>query len=118
MTRSSEADRRWNEKRQAKARLEPQWKEFWRECVEELERRMAKGYRTYKDRSFDRPIYALLAETEEEILDQINWSFMAWTRVRSLRGRIQALEDRVDEAEMDTTFAEFERTAETGVVDG
>lgn len=50
--------------------------------------------------SFARPLFSLLEEVEEEILDQANWSFIAWTRLHSLRERVRLLEDRLDEEEM------------------
>ena len=96
MTESS-----WNDKRRDGQRINPLWKELWPKVREQLERRMAQGHREYKDRSFDRPLFALLNETEEELLDQMIWSFIAITRLGRLRDQIQQLEARMDEKEMD-----------------
>ncbi len=91
----------WNDQRREAQRINPLWKELWPKVREQLERRMAVGHREYGDRSFDRPLFTLLNETEEELLDQMIWSFIAITRLGRLRDRIQKLEEKMDEKEMD-----------------
>ena len=90
----------WNERRRAEQRINPTWKKLWPSVQRQLEQRMAQGHREYGDRSFDRPMFALLNEAEEEILDQMVWSFIALTRLTNLKDRIQILEDRLSDEEM------------------
>jgi len=91
----------WNDVRRDRQRIDPEWKKHWPKFVQRLEKRLRQGHRDYGDKSFARPTFGLLAEVEEELLDQVNWSFIAWTRIHSLRGRLQLLEDKLDEVEMD-----------------
>jgi hypothetical protein len=71
------------------------WTTEWPKCFEKLEKRMDAGFIEYGDGSFERPLSELLDETEEEILDQIVWSFIGWTRIRHLREKVEVLEDRI-----------------------
>jgi hypothetical protein len=64
---------------------EPLYKKHWPECKKKLEQRLQDGYAEYGDYSFERSPETLFREVEEEILDQMLWSFIAWTRVRKLR---------------------------------
>ena len=82
-------------------RIDPLWKELWPPIRRKLEHRMAVGHREYGDRSFSRPVFALLNEVEEELMDQMVWSFIAITRLGRLRDQVRELEERLDEKEMD-----------------
>jgi len=90
----------WNDKRRLRQRISPLWKKLWPPVQKQLEHRMAEGHREYGDRSFNRPMFNLLNEAEEEILDQMIWSFIALTRLGDLRDRIQRLEERLNFEEM------------------
>jgi len=70
----------------------PRYKLLWLDFLEKLENRLEKGHREYGDGSFDKPLLSLVDEVEEEIMDQILWSFIGWSRLESLRGRIKELE--------------------------
>jgi hypothetical protein len=63
---------------------EPAYKQHWTEFVEEMEARLAQGYKEYGDASFGRDPSELKQEIEEEILDWAVWSYILWTRVRKL----------------------------------
>ena len=94
------ADRAHNERRREQQRIDPQWKKDWPPFIQRAEKRLRQGHREYGDGSFERPLFSLLAEVEEEILDQVNWAFIAWTRIHGLRERVRLLEDKLDEVEM------------------
>ncbi len=96
-----------NDKRREEMRINPRWKEEWPDFSAKFEARLRSGHRQYGDRSFERPLFSLLAETEEEIYDQILWSFIALTRITDLRKRIQKLEDKIGEAEIDLMLTEL-----------
>lgn len=78
-------------------RLDPKWKKLWPPVRDKLEARMVAGHLEYGDRSFERSVWGLLDEVEEELLDQIIWSFIDITRVSALRDRIKELEESLDE---------------------
>lgn len=99
----------YNDERRESQRIKPRWKEDWPKCKKKLEKRMRDGHRDYGDRSFERPLVALLDEVEEEILDQINWSFIAWTRNRELAAKVRVLEDRLDDEEIKKLVDDFEK---------
>lgn len=75
------------------------WRTLWPKFCEKLESRLEKGHREYGDGSFDRSLSSLLEEVEEEIMDQILWSFIGWSRLESLRGQVEKLEGRLDSSE-------------------
>ena len=91
----------YNDRRRAKQRIKPIWKDHFPKFIAALETRMKAGHRTYGDRSFNRPLFNLLTEIEEELLDQGNWAFIGWVQLHSLRERIQKLEHRLEEIEME-----------------
>ena len=68
------------------------WKGLVPGFVAKMESRLAAGQREYGDASFDRPIAELIDEVEEEIIDQVGWSFIAWSRIVSLREKVGRLE--------------------------
>ena len=86
-------------------RIHPRWKDEWPVFITQLEKRLRQGHREYGDGSFARPAFALLAEVEEEILDQVNWAFITWTQLHGLRERVRLLEDKLDEVEMEELLA-------------
>lgn len=90
----------WNDRRREQRRIHPKYKDHWPLFVKKCEKRLRDGHREYGDGSFDRPLFSLLDEVEEEILDTADWSFIAWTRLDSLRERVRLLEDKLDEVEM------------------
>jgi len=89
-----------NDKKRLAQRINPRWKTEFPKFIQRLEKRLRQGHREYGDKSYERPMFSLLAEIEEEILDQANWASIAWTRLHSLRERTRLLEDRLDEVEM------------------
>ena len=111
-----------NDEKRVQQRLQPAWKTHFPRFTQRLEKRLRQGHREYGDRSFQRPTFALIAEIEEEVLDQANWAFITWTRLHSLRERVRLLEDRLDEAEMAQLLAgsdpeeleEFESVGKAG----
>ena len=78
----------------------PKWEQFWPEFQKKCRSRLRKGHREYTDMSFDRPLFSLVEETEEELYDQILWSFISLTRLAPLRGRLRRLEEAVGELEV------------------
>ena len=78
-------------------KLDPKWKKLWPSVRDKLEQRMVAGHQEYSDRSFSRPVFELLNETEEELMDQMVWSFIAITRLNTLRERIQTVEQSIDQ---------------------
>ncbi len=94
------ADRAHNERRRESQRINPRWKKDWAEFVQKCEKRCRQGHREYGDESFDRSAFSLLEEMEEEVLDTAVWGFITWTRLHSLRERMQILEDKMGEVEM------------------
>jgi hypothetical protein len=76
------------------------------EILSMMKERLRAGHRQYGDRSFGRPLSSLLQEVEEEIYDQILWSLVALTRISSLWGRIQRLEDAIGLAEVENRLLE------------
>lgn len=81
-------------------RIHPRWKDEWPPWITRLEKRCRQGHREYGDKSFERPLFSLLEEVEEELLDQAIWSFIGWTTLHRLRERVRLLEDKLDEVEM------------------
>ena len=79
----------------------PMWKEFWPKFEKQCQIRLSAGFKAYTDKSFGRPASSLLAEAEEEIYDQILWSFISLTRVNALRKRIQRLEANIGDVELE-----------------
>ena len=107
-------DRAYNERRREGRKNQPEWKKHWPPFIKTLEKRLKAGHREYGDGSFDRPLFTLLAEVEEEILDQVNWSFIAWTRLDSLRERVRLLEDKLDEVEMEELIEKVTKGEDSG----
>lgn len=66
----------------------------------QLERRLEKGSREYRDQSFNRSPEELLDEISEELLDVCGWSYVLWTRLQNLRNKI-SLVDRINPAQAD-----------------
>lgn len=60
----------------------------WPAFVEHAGRRLQAGRRTYRDRSFSRPLQELVGEVEEELLDVAGWAYILWRRVHTLRGKV------------------------------
>lgn len=83
----------WNDKRRTKQRIKPLWKEKFPDYIAELEKRMKDGHREYGDRSFDRPLWGLLEEIQQEVLDQANWGFFCWDRIQELKEKVKKLEE-------------------------
>jgi hypothetical protein len=98
----------WNDKRREGQRIKPEWQDSYEEFFGLGKKRMRAGHREYGDRSFDRPLFALMAEIEEELLDCPNWAFIAWSRLNRLKKKIEILEDSLDTAEMATLIEEIE----------
>jgi hypothetical protein len=90
-----------NDEKRESQRINPSWPEPFARFYIEAEKRMRQGHRTYGDRSFDRPLFTLLNEIEEELLDAPNWAAIAWNKLNVLRSKIRLLEDRLDEESMD-----------------
>jgi len=57
-----------------------------------VEARLARGEREYANTSFRRSPAGLVREILEELEDVAGWAFIAWHRVRGLRGRLERLE--------------------------
>ena len=57
----------------------------WPAFVEATSARLEAGRRDYGDRSFSRPPEELAREVEEELFDVAAWSFILWTRIRTIR---------------------------------
>ena len=91
----------YSDAQREKQRLKPLWEGFWPEFEKKAKSRLRRGHREYSDISFDRPLSSLLRETEEEIYDQILWSFIALTRLSPLWGRIQRLENAIGAIEVE-----------------
>jgi len=66
---------------------DPKWQTMWNILEPKLRERMIHGNKEYGDVTFDRPLSELLIEIEEEILDQIVWSAIAWARLRRVQVR-------------------------------
>jgi len=97
----------WNDRRRERQRIKPKWKEHWPKFMKRLEKRLRQGHREYGDRSFGRPLFLLLSEVEEELLDVSNWAFFGWTRIHELREKVRVLEDKLDEEEMERLLGEM-----------
>jgi hypothetical protein len=69
----------------------PEYEKHLPEFIDLMKTRLAAGHIEYGDGSFDRPLLDLLAEIEEEILDQVNWSFIQWVRLKAERKQIVRL---------------------------
>ena len=54
---------------------------FWRRMIERLDAG-ADEYHTTP--AHQRPIYGLLAELEEEMVDAACWAYLAWSRLRGI----------------------------------
>ena len=104
-----------NDEKREKQRIQPEWKNHFPRFIQRLEKRLRQGHREYGDRSFQRPTFSLIAEIEEEVLDQANWAFITWTRLHDLRERVRLLEDRLDEAEMQDLLTGLENIGEVGL---
>ncbi len=76
-----------NDEKRESQRIQPDWPEPFTRFYAEAEKRMRQGHRAYGDRSFDRPLFALLNEIEEELLDAPNWAAIAWNKLNRLRKR-------------------------------
>lgn len=59
-----------------------------------MEERLEQGFATYGDISFTRPAKDLVNEIEQEILDQVIWSYILYVRLRRLE---KALSERTAE---------------------
>jgi hypothetical protein len=73
--------------------------ETWPDFVEETTRRLQAGQKAYGDASFHRPPDELAREVEEELLDVAAWSFILWTRVRSIREATRSATSTTSEME-------------------
>jgi hypothetical protein len=62
----------------------------WEEFASKVASRLEKGRQTYGGWSFSRSPGQLLDEVEEEILDVCGWSYILWTRLRTLRQRLES----------------------------
>ena len=99
---------RYNDSRREGQRIHPKWEEFWPEFERSMKQRLRVGHQEYGDRSFSRPLFSLLGEVEQEIYDIIGWSFIALTRFSSLRERVQLMEDRLGEEEMNQILSGYQ----------
>jgi hypothetical protein len=95
-----------NDQKRVRQRIHPRWEKEWPKWEKDIKKRLREGHRQYSDKSFDRPLSSLLREAEEEIYDQILWSFIALTRISSLWGRIQRLENAIGLAEVENRLLE------------
>lgn len=107
----------WNDRRRARQRIAPLWKKLWPKFEKKLKKRMEQGHREYGDRSFDRPLFSLLDEIEEELLDQPVWAFIAWTRIENLRDRLQILEGQMSIEEMKQLIKDTQPSEEIPHID-
>lgn len=56
--------------------------------------RLEVGAKEYGDISFERPIYELLEEIEQELLDQSNWAFIAFVRIQLMKEALTNNKDK------------------------
>jgi hypothetical protein len=77
----------------AKITIEPDGPlEQWPEFVRRAEARLEKGKKEYRNKSFFMDPTELAINTEEELLDVVNWTFILWYRLRAI-GRIISAHD-------------------------
>ena len=61
------------------------------EFVSKLNARMADGFKEYGDKSFDRPLLALINEIEEELLDICGWGMITYSRIQDIKDKITTM---------------------------
>jgi len=66
--------------------------ENWGAFMAQVYKRLEAGRQTYGDKSFTRPPGELAGEVEQEILDLAAWSFILWTRLRSIKQNLDGAE--------------------------
>ncbi len=64
----------------------------FKEFIDTMDKRMAKGYEEYGDGSFKLPPDELLREVEEEVLDICGWSLILYTRIKNIRNKIGSID--------------------------
>lgn len=74
---------RLEERHEVRARtLRTPWGQTFIDFVHELEKRLLAGHEEYGDQSWRRSDAELAAEADEELLDNVGWTFLRWGRRR------------------------------------
>jgi hypothetical protein len=65
--------------------------------VEAMRTRLEAGKREYGDSSFDRPIFELIEEIQQELLDTAIWSQIKWRRLEDMKPLVLEMQKRLGE---------------------
>ena len=80
----------------------------WEWFLNKMKARLQAGFIEYGDGSFERCPLSLLNEVEEEILDQIGWSYIQLVRIQKTREKLQHLTAQVGSVERFLEIAQGE----------
>ena len=64
------------------------YKKHFKKFVELLDKRMKKGYKEYRDKSFNRDDKSLVEEIQEELLDVCGWSVIMFAKLEELKKKL------------------------------
>ena len=78
------------------------WTQEWNKFTETLTKRLEAGEREYGDASFDSSAISNIDEIEEELLDVCGWAYIMWTKLQTMRPKLEALERTLEDSDAPT----------------
>jgi hypothetical protein len=68
------------------------YKKYFQSFCDAMDKKMAKGYETFGDKSYDRDGLSLIKEIQEELVDVAGWAQVRWGQLEELKKKERRLE--------------------------